>query len=101
MTAPTITPEQRDEALRKAQETRQERARLLTGVRRGDIAPAIVLTRDDPAVARMKVRNLVKATPTYGLAKTEELMTTIGIHRDRRVGGLSDRQRAALVEALS
>jgi hypothetical protein len=102
MALPTLTPEQRDNALAKARETRQARAALLSEIKSGETTIHDVLDRaqSDPVAGKIKVSQLVRSLPGYGQAKAAALMHEVGIAEDRRVGGLGSRQREALVRAL-
>jgi hypothetical protein len=71
MALPTLTPEQRAEALKKAAAARTARKELRDAIARGDETIPAVLSR----------------------AKT-------GIDASRRAAGLGDRQRQALLDAL-
>lgn len=103
MALPTLSPEQRAEALAKAHAARQARKRLLDQIRRGELTVAQVLDRgkDDPVVAKTKVSALVQAVPGYGPAKAALAMAEAKIVESRRVSGLGANQRAALVSALT
>jgi hypothetical protein len=52
-------------------------------------------------VKKTKVTALIKALPGYGPAKAAKLMADAEIDENRRIGGLGDRQRAALLAATS
>jgi hypothetical protein len=102
MALPTLTPEQRDNALAKARETRQARAALLSEIKSGETTIPDVLDRaqSDPVAGKIKVSQLVRSLPGYGQAKADALMHEVGIAEDRPVGGLGSRRREALVSAL-
>lgn len=103
MALPTLSPEQRAQALEKAQAARQARKQLLEQIRSGELTIAQVLDRgkDDPVVAKTKVSALVQAVPGYGPARAASVMAEAQIVESRRAGGLGVRQREALVNALS
>jgi hypothetical protein len=103
MALPTLSPEQRAEALTKAQAARQARTHLLAQVSAGELTVAQVLHQgnSDPVVAKTKVSAVIAALPGYGAAKTATVMTTAHILENRRVGGLGANQRDAVVNALS
>jgi S13-like protein len=102
MALPTLTPEQRQDALRKAAAARTARKQLLEAIARGEQTIPAVLdwAKTDPIVGRTKVAALVKSLPGYGPAKTIALLERTGIAASRRAGGLGDRQRQALADAL-
>lgn len=103
MALPDLSPEQRAEALAKAQAARQARKQLLDQVRAGELTVTAVLARgkSDPVVAKTKVSALVQALPGYGTARTATVMAQAQIVESRRVGGLGVKQRDALVAVLS
>lgn len=103
MALPTLTPEQRAEALAKAAEARKARAELLASIKSGQQTLASVLGRakDDRTVGKTKVAALLKAVPGVGSVKAAALLEKAGIDPDRRAAGLGDRQRAALIDALA
>jgi hypothetical protein len=103
MTLPTLTVEQREEALRKAQAARLARKQLLQAIAAGEQTIPAVLDRakTDTIIGRTKVADLLKSLPGYGPAKTTALMKQTGIVSSRRAAGLGERQRHALVDALT
>ena len=101
MALPTLTPEQRTDALKKAAKARQERARLREEIKSGKVTFAQVMKRSaDPVVARMRVATLLESLPGFGKAKAAKIMTELGISESRRVQGLGARQREHLMERL-
>ncbi|MBA0127637.1 hypothetical protein SAMN06265360_110132 [Haloechinothrix alba] len=102
MALPTLTPEQRAEALAKAAEARKARSELLASIKSGEQSIEKVLERakENKTIGKTKVSALLKAVPGLGAVKVANLMEQIGIDPDRRAAGLGDRQRRALVEAL-
>lgn len=102
MVLPIMTPEQRADALAKAQEARQARSVLLAQVKSGELTPRQVFERtDDEIVKKTRVLRVLRALPGYGPAKATALMTASGVDEKRRVGGLTSAQRAKLLEAVS
>ena len=101
MALPTLTPEQRAEALEKAQQARRERSELLAAVKSGTITLADVLKREDHITKKTKVTQILKAIPGYGPAKTAAVMEQAGIDINRRVGGVGEQQRRKLLEAIT
>jgi hypothetical protein len=100
---PNLTPEQRQAALAKAAEARQARTKLLNDIKDGKetISGVLARAKEDTVVGKTKVAQLVKALPGYGPAKVTALMEKAGIPEERRVAGLGQRQREALLAALS
>jgi hypothetical protein len=100
MTAPGRSPEQRLRALAKANEVRLARAQLKRELAAGKIELAQVLS-DPPACARTaRVRELLLAVPKIGPARVERVLARCRIASAKTVAGLSERQRAELVELL-
>jgi ribosomal protein S13 len=56
------------------------------------------LTDEQRAAALMKVSALLEALPKVGKVKAQEIMTELEIAPTRRLRGLGDRQRKALLE---
>jgi hypothetical protein len=100
---PTLTAEQRSAALAKAFEARTARASVLASVKTGETPMPQVLAsaKTDPVVGKIRVVQLLKAVPGFGQARATALMEQAGIAANRRVAGLGERQRAALLEALA
>lgn len=97
MALPTLTNEQRKAASEKGVAARQARAELCGKVKRGEVTLVDVLNSDDPAARKMRTYDLLKSLPGYGVAKAQRLMDELGIARSRRVQGLGQRQRDALL----
>lgn len=102
MALPTMTAEQRSEALAKAAAVRKARSELIDRIRKGTVSLTEVLERADKEdlVKKTKVAAVIKALPGIGPVKAAKLMDEADIPTDRRIGGLGTRQRAALLDAL-
>ena len=101
MALPKMTDEQRAEALKKAAETRARRAEVKQQIKDSKLSAAKAFEKtDDSAVGKMRVKQFIASFPGYGKAKTEALMAEIGIDEKRRLAGLGERQRDALIAAL-
>jgi hypothetical protein len=103
MALPTLTPEQRQDALKKAAAARAARKELRDRISSGQETLPAVLDRakSDAVIGKTKVVDLLKSLPGYGPAKVSALMQETGIDVSRRAAGLGERQRQALLEALS
>jgi hypothetical protein len=102
MPLPTLTPEQRVDALAKATEARQARSALLAQVKSGALTLEQVFERvDDEVVKKTRVLQVLRALPGYGPAKVAALMSASGVDEKRRVGGLTTGQRTKLLEAVT
>ena len=102
MTLPTLTPEQRQDAMKKAAAALTARKELRDASPRGDESIPAVLDRakSDAVVGKTKVADLLKSLPGYGPAKVSALLERTGIDPSRRAAGLGDGQRQALIDAL-
>jgi guanylate kinase len=56
-----------------------------------------ILESDDPAIARMRVLELLSALPQMGPQRAQTLMERVGISPTRRIAGLGVRQRRELL----
>lgn len=102
MPAPQITPEQRAAALAKAAQARRVRAELKELLKSGSLSLDRLFQRadEDELIAGMKVYSLVASLPKVGKVKAGRTMDAIGIADNRRIRGLSDRQRQELLDRL-
>lgn len=100
---PILTAEQRRESLAKGLQIRSRRASYRAALKDGSMNPRRIFELadgGDSAVLNMRVRALVSAMPGYGKKRTALLMHRLCISENRRVGGLGNRQREALLAAL-
>jgi hypothetical protein len=101
MALPQLSPEARQAALKKAAEARSARAALRAKVKSGELSFADVLKKaGDPVVDKIKVITLIESLPGYGKAQAATLLTALDISDTRRVKGLGEKQKAALLERL-
>ncbi len=101
MAVPELSLEQRQAALEKAKAARIRRAEIREQLKSGKLALQEVLDmKDDPIVGRMKVTSLIEALPGFGKARSVKVINELGIAESRRIKGLGDRQREALLERL-
>jgi hypothetical protein len=100
---PSLTPEQREQALAKAAEARRVRAELKEKLKMGSLSLADLLAQaeGDDHIGKMKVLAVIEALPGVGKVKARRTMEEIGIADTRRVRGLGDQQRKALLEAFT
>lgn len=92
---------QRMEALRKANEIRTQRAQLKKELKNGDKDIVEVLQGPPEFLLTAKVIDLLLVVPKFGRVKATRVLTRCRISQAKTVGGLSDRQRAELVETLA
>lgn len=95
---PTLTREQRTEALLRAAEARTARARAKRALKAGHIHPLDAL--DMPAMQRCPVAAFFESLPGIGGAKAAMLMDRFGVSPCKRVGGLGSRQREQIIDYL-
>jgi hypothetical protein len=100
---PVLTDEQRKAALAKAAEARRVRAELKEALKMGSVSLDEVLTLadSDDVVGKTKVTAVLESLPGVGKVKARRLMEEIGIAQSRRLRGLGDQQRAALLSTIS
>ena len=96
---PKLTDAQRKAALEKAAEARKVRAELKARIKMGSLTLRQVLDISDQneIVSRTKVLAILESMPKIGKVKARRLMESIGIAESRRLRGLGDQQRAALL----
>jgi len=64
------------------------------------LAQVIARAAEEDALARMRVIDLLTAMPGIGPARGRTLMDRLGIAQSRRLRGLGEHQRAALLEVF-
>lgn len=90
--------EQRLEALRRANEVRTARAAVKEQLRMRQLAFADLLNDPPACVRTARVLQMLLAVPGMGDAKATRVLRAHGISANKTVGGLSLRQRRALME---
>ncbi|MBW3615972.1 MAG: integration host factor [Actinobacteria bacterium] len=100
---PSLSPDQRQAALDKAAAARRQRAELKEKLKMGSLSLRELLDQAerDEVVAKMKVVAVLESLPGLGKVKARRLMEEVGISDGRRVQGLGDKQRKALLEKLA
>jgi hypothetical protein len=102
MPLPTLTPEQRQQALEKAAEARRKRAELKAQLKSGNVSLASVLNKDsDDTVGKMKVASVLESLPGVGKVRARKMMEKLDISASRRVRGLGSKQKDALLAEFS
>lgn len=98
MPLPTLTDEQRREALAKAADARRKRAELKAELKSGRRSLKDLLTKTgDETVAKMKVSAVLEALPGVGKVRARKIMERLDISATRRIRGLGAKQRDALL----
>jgi transposase len=100
---PTISDEQRRAALEKAAEIRRARAELKEQLKSGKTTLTAVLDRaeTEEMVGKLKVSAVLQAMPGIGKVKATQIMEKLKIAESRRLRGLGDQQRRALLAEFS
>ncbi len=96
---PSLTPEQRQAALDKAAEARRVRAEVKKKLkdRALSLKELFDLSDTDDTVAKLKVVSVLESLPGVGKVRAAQLMEQFDIAQSRRVRGLGERQRQALL----
>jgi hypothetical protein len=102
MPLPTLTPEQRVQALAKAAEARKRRAELKGQLKSEKVSLREVLGRQgDEVVGKMKVSSVLESLPGVGKVRARRIMERLDISATRRVRGLGAKQKDALLTEFS
>ena len=102
MPLPTLTEEQRKQALAKAAEARRKRAELKGELKSGKRTLRDVLSRQgDDTVGKMKVSTVLESLPGVGKVRAAKLMEKLDISASRRIRGLGAKQRESLLGEFS
>jgi hypothetical protein len=102
MPLPTLTEEQRREALAKAAEARKRRAELKGQLKAEKMTLRDVLAQQgDDIVGKMKVSAVLESLPGVGKVRARKIMERLDISASRRVRGLGAKQKDALLGEFS
>ena len=98
MPLPTLTEDQRKQALAKAAEARKKRAELKNRLKAEKTSLREVLAKqDDEVVGKMKVAAVLESLPGVGKVRARKIMERLDISASRRVRGLGAKQKEALL----
>jgi DNA uptake protein ComE-like DNA-binding protein len=102
-TPPSLSPEQRAAALKKAAEVRVARAELKERLKMGSTTISDVMAEADSndVIGKLKVLTLLESLPGLGKVKARRLLEELEIAESRRVQGLGEVQKRKLLEALT
>jgi transposase len=97
---PSLSPEQRAAALEKAAAARKARAAVKDKLKHGGLSLKEVLesAETDDVIGKMKVSAVLEALPGIGKVRATQMMEKFKIAESRRVRGLGDNQRRALLQ---
>lgn len=100
---PQLTEEQRKAALEKAAEARRARAEIKEKLKMGSVTLAELLdiAQSDEVIGKTKVLAVLESLPGVGKVKARRIMEDVGIAESRRLRGLGEQQRAALLTEFS
>ena len=103
MQPPQLTDEQRKAALAKAAEARRARAEVKELLKTGSLRLSELVKRaeTDDILAGLKVERVIASMPGTGKIKAKRMMETLGIADNRRLRGLGDKQKEALLAEFS
>lgn len=102
MALPNLTEEQRKAALEKAAEARKARAAVKQRLKNGSLSLKEILDMQaDPTVAKMRVSQVLESLPGVGKVRARKLMEEVDISITRRVKGLGEKQKVALLERFN
>lgn len=100
MPLPSLSEEQRRQALEKAAEARRKRAEIKAQLKNGSLGLTEILRRadGDDTLGKMKVAAMLEALPGVGKVRAQKVMEELNISPSRRLRGLGEKQRQALKE---
>ena len=102
MPLPTLTEEQRRDALAKAAEARKKRAQLKDQLKNGQLSLGQILDRrEEDTVGKMRISSVLESLPGVGKVRARKLMERLDISASRRVRGLGAKQKEALLAEFS
>ena len=97
---PQLTPEERQKALLKAATSRKRRAEIKVLMKNGEISidAILELAKNDDAIAKMRVKELLESLSGVGKVRAQALMDRLKISSTRRIQGLGRLQIKQLRE---
>jgi hypothetical protein len=100
MSTPDRTTVQRLVALEHANDVRHRRAIAKRDLRAGRVNVVDYITAPPEWMETMKIVDLLLAAPKIGRVKANQLLWRCRISPSKTVGGISDRQRGEIIQAL-
>lgn len=99
---PQMSDEQRAAALERAAQARRVRAEVKQLLKSGSLDFQGLLDRaeSDDLIGGIKIAAVLSSMPGTGKVRAKRMMEELGIADNRRLRGLGDRQRAALLAAF-
>lgn len=99
-TAPERSLEQRMAALARGNDIRIKRSRLKKDVKAGREKLSAYLDEPPAWLETAKLRDLLLSMPGYGPVRADKLLLRVGAAPSKTMGGLTDRQRLAVLAAV-
>ena len=97
---PSLTPNERKAAGRKAVQNRRERSEIKNSISVGKLSIFDAINDPRDSIRKMRVSELLESTPGIGSMRSKALMEKIGISLTRRIGGLGQHQIQSLRNEL-
>jgi signal recognition particle GTPase len=96
---PQLSPDQRQAALDKAAAARRQRAELKEKLKMGSLTLKELFDQSerDEVVGKIKVLAVLESLPGVGKVRARRIMEEVDISEARRVRGLGEQQRKALL----
>ena len=96
---PQLSPDQRQAALDKAAAARRQRAELKEKLKMGSLSLKELFDQSerDEVVGKIKVLAVLESLPGVGKVRARKIMQEVDISEARRVRGLGEQQRKALL----
>ena len=96
---PQLSPDQRQAALDKAAAARRQRAELKEKLKMGSLSLKELFDQSerDEVVGKIKVLAVLESLPGVGKVRARRIMEEVDISEARRVRGLGEQQRKALL----
>lgn len=94
------TLEQKDYALRRANEIRLERAKIKQAIRRGELSAADVVVEVTDATRNWRPVEILVAVERYGPARSRRLLAEVPVGEQRTIGEMTERQRRRLADLI-
>src|SRR3954466_2214202 len=99
--APLRSLDQRMDALRRANDVRVRRAKLKKDLKDGRVRIETILGAPPEYVSTGRWIDILMAAPKLGRVKAARFLNPCRISQSKTVGGLSDRQRAELIDLFN
>ncbi len=97
---PERSPDQRLDALSRANEVRALRAQLKRDLKAGRVSIGPLLLDPPPYLETAKVFDMLLALPKHGRVKATKILQSCRVSPSKTFDGLSERQRAELAERM-